>query len=147
MVETCDSLAMKFMGVMCIIALEKKTGMLIHTLECCHIFNQVKFLIVGQLELLIVYDIINLDVFKNICCVLLSATTSLKMPIVKKIIMLCVCYCQPHCEEDMLCVTASLIVKKIQLCTFIIVYIKMNASTAKLILSRGFLYEWDMLAI
>ena len=48
---------------------------------------------------------------KNICCALLPATTSLKMPIVKKIC--CVLLQAELHDEDMLCFTASLIVKKI----------------------------------
>ena len=52
---------------------------------------------------------------KKICCALLPAKTPLKMPIVKKD-MLCVTTAELHEElqdEDMLCFTASLIVKKI----------------------------------
>ena len=51
---------------------------------------------------------------KNICCVLLPATASLKMPIVKK--TCCATTAELHEElqnEDMLRFTASLIVKKI----------------------------------
>ena len=55
---------------------------------------------------------------KNICCALLPAITSLKMAIVKK--TCCVLYIITTAElheklqdEDMLCFTASLIVKKI----------------------------------
>ena len=50
---------------------------------------------------------------KNICYALLPATTSLKMPIVKKT---CVTAAELHeklQDEDMLCFTASLTVKKI----------------------------------
>ena len=63
---------------------------------------------------------------KNICCVLLPATTSLKIPLQSRyavyycqlyceedIIRYAVCYCQSHYEKDILCVTSGLIVKKI----------------------------------
>ena len=53
-------------------------------------------------------------IVQNICCVLLKAITSLKMPILKK--TMCVTTTELHEEhqdEDMPCFTASLIVKKI----------------------------------
>ena len=49
-------------------------------------------------------------IVKNIGCVLLPATTSLKCHSGRRY---AVCYCQLHYEEDMLCVTSSLSVKKI----------------------------------
>ena len=56
-------------------------------------------------------------------------------------------------EEDMLCVTASLIVKKIQLCTFSSSAVYFYQCVYHIgclwcqVSSREGLYEWDMLAI
>ena len=74
-------------------------------------------------------------IVKNTCCALLPAKTSWKMPIVKKI---CCVLLQAELHDlDMLCFAASLIVKKIQLCTlvhllctFSNVFIKWNDSGA-----------------
>ena len=78
-------------------------------------------------------------IVKNICCVLLpAATTSLKMP---------------YHGEDMLCLTASLIVKKIQLYTFSSSAMYFYQCVYQIeclwcqVPSREGLYEWDMLPI